>query len=487
MWKFMPKSHIYWILVTFLVSLFSAWCADPYAGTFRYVVRKVRSRAIRPLSERELFDAGVAGLLASVDENSSYIPPKRYEKLNQEFTQEIGSVGVLFYQTAAPGKTWVGSTLPRSAARLGGVLPGDEIIAIDGFSLKNASFEEVSAKLQAPVGTEVSLELFRPSAQKKLTVMLVSQRQTVPSVTGFARQNDGTWSFRLPQIPGSTDLNNKKILYVHIENFGEKTDWEMRQILRQGVAENADGLILDLSGNGGGLLDAAVEVCGMFLPEPTKGNLFPCVWVAGPEKKVSDWFHPWYSLIGVEKKGIVSPEKRIWTKPVAVLIDRNTASAAEILAACLQDYGENGLIQTVCVGERTYGKGTIQEIFDLGPIPDDRRLENESDPRTLWQKIWQKPNRGGFRISTSMYLSPNGRLIHRFPNAKKTDEWGVFPNPGWEVSPQASPRWQANRKQFEKDRQEFDRLRDSGALPREQWSDVYEFDPTLKRAVEFFK
>ena len=465
----MPKSHLYWIFATLLVSIFSAWCADPYAGTFRYVMRKVRSRAIRPLTERELFDAGVAGLLASVDENSSYIPPRRYEKLNQEFTQETGSVGVLFYQTEAPAKTWVGTTLPRSAARLGGVLPGDEIIAINGVSLKSASFEEVSAKLQVPVGTEVSLELFRPATQKKLSVLLVSQRQTVPSVTGFARLNDGTWSFRLPQSQEIAGSENKKILYVHVENFGEKTVGEMRQILRQGVAENAEGLVLDLTGNGGGLLEAAIGVCGMFLPESTREKYYPCVWVAG-----------------AGKTPVVSSEKRIWAKPVAVLIDRHTASASEILAACLQDYGENGVIQAVCVGERSYGKGTIQEIFDLGPIPDDRYLENENDPRTLWEKIWQKPVRGGFRISTAMYLSPNGRVIHRFPKAKKTDEWGVFPNPGWNVEQTAATQWKTNKKQFDADRLEFDRLRFSGALPKEKWSSVYDFDPVLKRAAEVF-
>jgi len=465
----MPRSHLYWIGVTLLLSVFSMWCADPYAGTFRYIVRKVHDHAIRHLSERELFDAGVAGLLAQVDENSGYIPPKRYEKLNQEFTQEIGSVGLLFYQTTAPHKTWVGTTLPRSAARLGGLFPGDEITAINGVSLEKATFKDVALKLQAPVGTEISLELFRPATQKKLTVQLVSQRQTVPSVTGIARQNDGEWNFFLPPLSEISSSRPKKILYVRIENFGEKTVGEMREILNRGLADGAEGLVLDLCGNPGGLLDAAVGVCGMFLPKNADGTSCPCVYVTGSEKNA-----------------IVSGESQIWTRPVALLIDRNTASAAEIVAACLQDYGEKGLIQAICVGERSYGKGTIQEIFDLGPIPDDRYLENESDPRTLWEKIWQKPVRGGFRISTSMYLSPAGRVIHRFPDAKKTDEWGVSPNTGWEVTLESSPKWKADRKQFQADWLEFNRLRVSGALPRERWSEVYEFDSPLRRAVEFF-
>ena len=461
----MPKNHLYWIFVTFLVSMFSAWCADPYAGTFRYIMRKVQSEAIRPLSERQLFDAGVAGVLASVDENSSYIPPKRYEKLNEEFVQENGSVGILFYQTAAPSKTCVGATIPRSAARSGGVLPGDEITAINGVSLKNASFEEVYAKLQAPVGTEVSLELFRPSTQKEITVLLVSRRLPVSSVTGTVRLNDGTWSFRLPQTAENTGREQKKILYVHIEYFGQETAAEMKRILNQGNVEGAEGLILDLTGNGGGLYEEAVKICGMFLPAKD---------------------YPYVQVTGKHDNSFDSREKRIWTNPIVVLIDRHSASAAEVLAACLQDYGERGVIKAICVGERSYGKGTIQKIFDIGPIPDDRRLGNENDPRTLWEKIWEKPERGGIRISTAMYLSPNGRVIHRFPNAKETDEWGVFPNPGWDVDLKDSLRWNANKKKFAADRLEFERLRQSGALPPERWSEIYEFDPALKRGVEVF-
>lgn len=451
--------------MTFLVSVFSAWCADPYAGTFRYIVRNVRHRAVDSISERELFDAGVAGLLAAVDENSRYIPPKLYEKQNQEYAQKVGSVGILFYQTASPSKTWVGATEPCSAARLGGVLPGDEIVAINGVPLKNVSFEEVYAKLQVPKGTEVSLELFRPSTQKELTVLLVSQPQDVPSVTGVVRQKDGSWRYRLPQSPEIPGLEQKKILYVHIEFFGEKTVGEMRKILKQGVAEGAEGLILDLTGNGGGLYEDAVDICGMFLPEKE----LPCVYVTGKKKKAR-----------------FSDEARIWKKPVVVVIDRDTASASEILAACLQDYGENGTIQAICVGERSYGKGTIQTQFTLGPIPDDRYLENENDPRTLWEKIWQKPIRGGICFSTSKFLRPNGRAIHRSRGTEKTDEWGVSPNPGWNVILHDSPRWKANPKQFTADRLEFERLRQSGALPKERWKEIYEFDPLLKRAAEVF-
>ncbi|MDO4426261.1 MAG: hypothetical protein Q4D17_10925, partial [Planctomycetia bacterium] len=119
----MPRKHFYWILTVMLISAFSVWCADPYAGTFRYVTRKVRSHAIRSLSERELFDAGVAGMLASVDENSGYIPPQTYDELNHEFHQEIGTTGILFWKDSVADRFFVGSTLPFSSARMAGIMP----------------------------------------------------------------------------------------------------------------------------------------------------------------------------------------------------------------------------------------------------------------------------------------------------------------------------------------------------------------------------
>ncbi len=468
----MPRKHIYWIIVVAIISFFSIWHGDPYTGAFRYIVRKVRSNAIRSLSERELFDASVSGLLGAVDENSSYIPPQTYEELNREFNQEIGSTGILVYREPETDKNRVGSTLPRSSARLAGILPGDELISIDGDTLENLTLLKIYAKINAPIGTETIYEIFRPSTRKKMTFSLISQRIPIESATGVVRFSDGTWNYYLPPLPGKPENvknteNTPKIMYVRLETFGEKTVQEMQRLLRKGNAESATGLILDLTGNSGGLLEPALAICSMFIP-----NNLPVVkiWKAKSEE-IADVF---------------SSQERLWEKPVAVLIDQNTASASEILAACLQDYGQNGVIQAICVGERTYGKGTIQDIFNMGPIPDDRYLANETDPRTLWEKIWEKPLRGGFRISVAMYLSPNNRQIHRFPDVTDADEWGILPNSGWEAPWKENPRRKDNPRKFQVDFVEFEQLRISGGLRHDHWAEVYEFNSPLKRAVEYF-
>lgn len=496
----MPKKHIYWILIAALISFCSAWCADPYAGTFRYMVRKIRAHAIRSLSERELFDAGMTGLIASVDENSSYIPPQTYQELNDEFSQEIGTTGILFFQDGSQ-KCRVGSTLPFSSAKTAGIESGDEILSVDGTLVENLAFLEIQKKLSPPVGIEISVEIFRPSKQKKLTFPLVSQKVPVKSVHGAFRLPDGTWSYTLPPLPDSSEFLSApesavqeadsaetsvppsqtvpqtnplkaaqpKILYVKLTTFGEKTVQEMRQILRDGSKDGAVGLVLDLRGNGGGLVEAAKEICQMFLQE--RSILMGLVHANSQTE-----------LIAGEPSGT----HRIWFKPVVVLIDEETASASEILAVCLQDYGKNGSIDAICVGTRTYGKGTIQDIFDLGPIPDDRYLAEEQDPKTLWQRIWEKPQRGGFRISTSMYVSPTGRPIHRFRNAPLSEEWGVEPNPGWEIHLKDHPECQKDLKKFAKDWFYFDHLKDSGGLSEERQSEIYEKDVVLKRAMDYF-
>ncbi|MDO4630024.1 MAG: S41 family peptidase [Planctomycetia bacterium] len=506
----MPRKHIYWIIVVAIISFFSVWCGDPYAGAFRYIVRKVRSNAIRSLSERELFDASISGLLGAVDENSSYIPPQTYDELNREFHQEIGSTGVLVYRESETDKNRVGCTLPRSSGRLAGILPGDELVSIDGDTLENLMIPEIYARINVPVGTETIYEIFRPSTRKKITFPLISQRIPIESATGVARFSDGTWNYYLPPLPGKTvnggnaenaenrespenvkpagngELsgnvkpvgngnsesgknaeNTPKIMYVRLETFGEKTVQEMRQLLRKGNAENATGLILDLTGNGGGLLEPALAICGMFIP-----NDLPVVKVRSAKSE--------------ELEDVFSSQEQLWKKPVVVLVDDNTASASEILAACLQDYGQNGVIQAICVGERTYGKGTIQDIFDMGPIPDDRYLASETDPRTLWDKIWEKPLRGGFRISVAMYLSPNERMIHRFPDATDADEWGIQPNSGWEAPWKENPRRKENPRKFQGELLEFGQLRVSGGLRHDRWAEVYDFNWPLKRAVEYF-
>ncbi len=471
----MPKKHIYWIFAILCISVCSAWCADPYIGTLRHIIRLVHRHAVSTASEREYFNSAVDGLLASIDENSSFIPPVIYEELNEEFHQESGTVGILFWFDEAEKQYQVGCTFPNSSAREAGIESNDVILSIDGECLDTERAQRILTKLRSPAGTEVKLTFFRPSTQKQETRMLVSRKLPVRSVTGFARRPDSTWVYRLPAFPqsetgegtaGETVLSAP--LYVKLETFGEQTAGEMRKLLTHGMQTDACGLVLDLRGNSGGLLETALEICGMFVPN---GGIM--VQIVGKEAQTPT--------------SISSKTDPIWTRPVAVLIDHRTASSAEILAVCLQDWGRKGPLKAVCIGTRTYGKGTIQNIFDLGPIPDDRGLEKETDWRTVWKRIHEEPRRGGLRISSEMYLSPDGHMIHRFPDSQKEDEWGVRPNDGWECRITESPEYQREPDRFEKKWKTHKIQRVAGALPEAEWGEIYVLDPPLKRTLDFFR
>ncbi len=510
----MPKKHIYWIFAILCIFTFSAWCADPYPGTLRHILRLVHRHAISAPSERELFNAAVDGLLASIDENSGFIPPSIYEELNEEFHQETGTVGILFWFDEAKKQYRVGCTLPDSAAREAGIEPQDVLLSIDGEPLTSENAPKLLSKLHSQTKTQVQVETFRPSSQKKRTQTLVSRKLLVQSVTGFTRLPDSTWEYRLPMFPQSetgegtseeasetdgmptkkTDgMPTKKAdgmsavktdgyaaektegkpdsdapLYVRLETFGEQTARELREILTHGMQTEACGLVLDLRGNSGGLLKTALEICGMFVQKRAI-----MVQIVGKNARTPT----------------VVPNEAvpIWTRPVAVLIDHRTASSAEIVAACLQDWGKRGLPKAVCIGSRTYGKGTIQNIFDLGPIPDDRDLEKETDWYTVWKRIRETPRRGGLRISSEMYLSPDGHMIHRFPNSQKEEEWGVQPNGGWECGISENPEFQKDPDGFEKRWKSLKYLRASGALPESRWKEIPALDLPLKRAIDFFQ
>lgn len=486
----MPKKHIYWIFAILCLFVFSAWCADPYPGTLRHILRLVHRHAISAPSERELFNAAVDGLLASIDENSGFIPPSIYEELNEEFHQETGTVGILFWFDEAEKQYRVGCTLPNSSARKAGIEPQDVLLSIDGEPLTSENAPKLLSKLHSPTETQVQVETFRPSSQKKRTQTLVSRKLPVQSVTGFTRLPDSTWEYRLPMFPrserdegtaeGASETNGKPAkktdgkpvsgapLYVRLETFGEQTARELRDILTRGMQTDACGLVLDLRGNSGGLLKTALEICGMFVQKRAI-----MVQIIGK---------------GARTPTVVPNEAvPIWTRPVAVLIDHRTASSAEIVAACLQDWGKRGLPKAVCIGSRTFGKGTIQNIFDLGPLPDDRDLEKETDWRTVWKQICETPRRGGLRISSEMYLSPDGHMIHRFPDSPKEEEWGVRPNGGWECGISEHPEFQKDPDGFEKRWKTLTLLRASGALPESRWGEVPALDLPLKRAMDFFQ
>ena len=217
----------------------------------------------------------------------------------------------------------------------------------------------------------------------------------VETVRGDTRNADGSWNFFLP--------GHERIGYVRITGFAEKTSADLRKALDWLTAHHMRGLVLDLRDNPGGLLDTAKEVCDMLI---SSGVI---VSTRGRDKQV-------LSVVKASGKGPFTDF------PLAVVINQNSASASEIVAACLQDHH-----RATIVGQRSYGKGTVQELIDLG----DRR--------------------GELKLTVASYWRPSEKNIHRRHGATDDDVWGVLPDEGCKVLVS-----DADHKQYFRWRQERD-------------------------------
>ena len=198
----------------------------------------------------------------------------------------------------------------------------------------------------------------------------------VPSVMGDRRKPNDEWDFMLDK--------DKKIGYIRITNFIQNTTEHVKDALDELKKDGMKGLILDLRDDPGGLLSAAVEISDLFVED---GKIVSTRGRNTAEKTYE-----------AHKDGTYTGF------PMVVLVNHNSASASEILAACLQDHD-----RAVVVGERSFGKGSVQNILDL------------EDGNSV------------LKLTVATYWRPSGKNIHRFKNAKDTDEWGVSPSPGLEV------------------------------------------------------
>jgi len=283
-------------------------------------------------------------------------------------------------------------------------------------------------------------------------VALVREIVRTESVLGDRRRGDGTWEWMVEGEPATAT--------IRITNFGERTADELRRAVEaitsrmtgadqqaeRGEQEPIGVLILDLRGNAGGLLSAAVEVCDIFLDDgvivSTKGRVLGGQG-AGDAETTGD--------VRRATRGAALADL-----PMAVLVDGLTASAAEVVAACLQDHG-----RAIVVGSRTFGKGTVQSIL---PLSDGSGL---------------------LKLTTSEYLRPSRANIHRRSDDDDSDtDWGVSPDRGCEITPtgrqiEALQAWRRTR--------DIVSAKDGwggAAEPGSQASQPRRVDPVLAKAVD---
>jgi carboxyl-terminal processing protease len=396
-----------------------------------YAIDIITDSYVDPISQADLKQAAMQGMLESLDPHSSFVSEKSLGRFNEIFEQRFAGLGVQVEGPPIRPAITVITTLFNSPAFRAGLMPGDLIVQVDGIDVRSMDTSEVSKKISGTVGSEVLLGIDRSG--ERLNIQATREFVDVESVTGDRRRADGTWDFRLQSAP--------QIAYIHSDLFGEKTAREIQSAL-ESLEGKIDAVILDLRDNGGGLLQAAIEVCDLFLDE---GRI------------VSTLGRRQTSMESVDaQRGTVVPT----SVPIAVLINSNSASASEVVAACLKDHQ-----RAVIVGQRSYGKGSVQSIIPV------------------------EGGRAAIRFTTAYYFPPSGQRIHRKLKDTDSDPWGVLPSDGAEVLLSE----EQNRKAIERMRRRSDPLR-NGALANHPLSKVDDpddqqiaQDPQLVRAIEILQ
>lgn len=350
-------------------------------------IDQVQRNYVRRISRRKLIEAAIRGILSELDPYSNYIPPEEMSRFRESVEHEFGGIGIQV--TMRDGQLIVTTPLVGTPAYRAGIIAGDRIVEIDGQSTAGMTLDQAIARLKGKEGTPVTLTVVHPARPGRRTVTLVRQVIHVPTVLGHHRKSDHSWEFFL-DAPS-------RIAYVQVTVFSRDTAEELRKVLQSLVQEGMKALILDLRFNPGGLLSSAVEVSDLFVAEgrivSTAGrNVAERVWNAHKEGTFTGF-------------------------PMVVLVNRYTASASEIVAACLQDHK-----RAIIVGERTWGKGSVQNV-----IPLEERSDGGGKPGSTARAL------SALKLTTAGYRRPSGKNIDRAPGAKETDDWGVRPDPGFEV------------------------------------------------------
>jgi len=388
-----------------------------FADTFDQVERNY----VKEVDRRELMEAAIRGMLSKLDPYSNYIPPSEIDRFRTGVENEFGGVGLQV--SAEGGELKVISPIYNTPAYRAGIAAGDIIESIDGAGAKGMAIDEAVRRMKGKIGTAVDVAIRRADGTSE-TLKLTRETVRVETVLGNHRNADDTWSYWFDE--------ERKIAYVRLVGFGRHTTGDLKKGMQAVADQNVKALVLDLRNNPGGLLSAAIETADLFVETgkivSTSGRNTPeQAWQAKKDGTYTDF-------------------------PMAVLVNRYSASASEIVSACLQDHG-----RAVVIGERTWGKGSVQNIIEL------------------------ESGKSALKLTTAGYKRPSGKNIHKFEGANDDEDWGVRPNDGYEVKLTDDAL-----KAIFQARQQRDIIRK--ARPGEPPAELPVVDdPQLKKAVEYVR
>ena len=296
----------------------------------------------QPVDDTLLMRGAIQGMLDSLgDKHTSYIDPDMLRQANIQLTGEYDGIGAWVDVTTE--YLTIISPMPDSPAEKAGLKPEDQVIAIDGEDMTGIDGNVVLKKVLGPAGSKVTLSILRKDTTEPFDVSVTREKIIVPSVVGKMVDNN--------------------IAYIQISTFGEKTRQELETSIEELLANNPKGLILDLRYNGGGLVDSAVDVASQFIKEDVVMY-----------EQYGD---------GTLKTEYANNSGLARDIPLVVLVNEGTASASEIVAGAIQDYGRAKI-----VGVQSYGKGSEQ----------------------TWRTLVD--DQGAIRVTVAAWLTPLKRQIN---------------------------------------------------------------------------
>ena len=323
---------------------------------FNSLFKELSTFYVDTIDTQKCIETGINAMLGTIDPYTEYIPAKSQEDYFTISTGEYGGVGS--YITQRKGETYFSEPYEGSPAALAGVRAGDKIVTIDGDSVAGLPSDKVSEKLKGQQNTVVKLLLDRPNVGN-ISLDVTRKKIQVPTVTyyGVQRANIG---------------------YIALSTFNEKSAHDVKEALIELKKNPAvKRIVLDLRGNGGGLLQSAVQIVGLFVPKGTE-----VVQTRGRVKQ--------------NNKIYKTTQEPVDTKiPLVVLVDGSSASSSEIVAGALQD-----LDRAVIVGNRSYGKGLVQTSRQL-------------------------PYDGILHVTIAKYYIPSGRLIQAIDYSRRNPDGSV--------------------------------------------------------------
>ncbi len=369
---------------------------DDVKGMKEAELLKVLAEARKQLGKREDLANGkdithsLHAMLGKLDKHTDYIDPETLTRWQQDITGQFSGIGVQIRKNNTKDMLQVVTPIRGSPAYKAKIYANDIITTIirevdnkgkplpepETLSTKGMTTEDAVKKILGKEGTKVKLVIERAGEAKPLEFNLIRGKVEVESVLGAKRNDDDTWNYVV-------DPENK-ICYVRLSQFSRNTYRDLENVMRKLSKVGIKGFILDLRFNPGGLLESAVKISDLYIDDGLIVTIRPGH--GKPESSYRGHSDGSYTAF-----------------PMVCLVNGGSASASEIVSACLQDHG-----RAIVVGQRSYGKGSVQTIHDF------------------------RDTGGQIKLTTATFWRPNGRNLNRAStNGKDDDEWGVTPNEGF--------------------------------------------------------